>query len=135
MDRIRDYLSLRDIPLWFAAAGVFMLAAIGVAASFGRPDILPAVAIVVLTWILVLAAGRFVVRRLRYSRLFRVAVAVLAVLLAFGSGFFGGWYLIPAAVSLLLVELFAPSPGSRVAPAPPSGEPREFDWPDEPADG
>ena len=132
MDRLRPYLALRDVPLWLAAAGIFMLTVTGLSVGLQHPDVLPVIPVIAICWILVLGAGRLAVRRLPYVRVARVLLAVVALLLAFELGYFGGWYLLPAALSLVLVEILAPAPGARPrAPATPGPRTSGFDWPDD----
>jgi hypothetical protein len=138
MDRLRPYLTVRDIPLWLAAAGVFMLVVTGLSVGIQQPDVFPVVVVIAICWIMALGAGRLALRRMPYVRPARVLVAVVALILAFELGYFGGWYLLPAALSLVLVEVLAPSPAGRTRSAPARGSPptpssraSDFDWPDD----
>lgn len=65
-------------------------------------------------WLAILAALR-VFGRLPADRFERIALAVATLPMLFLAAFEGGWYLLPAAVAWLLVEIAGRPPTPRVA--------------------
>ena len=122
---LRPYLTVRDLPLWLALAGMLIMALTGLVGSLADSRLAPTVVLVVGSCAFVILAGRVLLRRIRYARPWRVMLAILAFLL------------LPAALALLAVELVSPVPsGSRRSGTLPSrtGDdeaPADFDWPDD----
>ncbi len=137
MNRLGPYLTKRDIPLWLAVVGLGFLAVSGALSTLHDASLLPIVVLIVGIAIVVTFGGRILVRRLPYTRITRVIVAIVALatvimLLPVSSVLF------PAAVALLAVEMMAAPPrewsARNVLPAPPdaSRDTGGFDWPEEP---
>jgi large-conductance mechanosensitive channel len=153
VERLRPWLTVRDIPLWLAAAGLAFLAVTGLVESLVDASVLPVVVIVVGGALVATVGGRFVVRRLAYNRLLRIVVALVALAMVFFLPGALAFVMLPSALALLGVEMMAQAPdpaaepawparwtirpASRSRGAPPggdqeTGEPTEFDWPEEP---
>jgi hypothetical protein len=154
MERLRPFLTLRDVPLWLAGAGLAFLAATGLVQALVDPALAPVVVIVVGGALVATVGGRFVVRRFAYNRLIRIIVALVALLMVFFLPGALAFVMLPSALALLAVEMMAPPPAPGAEPPwparwtirPPSpsrgeqpagdretGEPTGFDWPEEPA--
>ena len=154
MERLRPLLTLRDIPLWLAAAGLAFLAVTGLVQSVVDPSLVPVVVIVVGAALVATVGGRYVVRRFAYNRLFRIIVALVALAMVFFLPGALAFVMLPSALALLAVEMMAPPPAPGTAPAWPARrvirpaspspggpragdqearEPTGFDWPEEPA--
>ena len=137
MSRLRLYLTLRDLPLWLAIAGLAVMALSGGIEAVRDPSLASLVALVVGSCAVTMALGRVLVRRIPYTRARRVVVALVALLVLFP--LLGGlaFFLLPAAFALLAVELVATPPsaagtGGRRPPAGTSpGEAGDFEWPEE----
>lgn len=153
MERLRPFLTLRDVPLWLAAAGLAFLAATGLVQSLVDPSLVPIVVIVVGGALVATVGGRFVVRRFAYNRLFRIIIALVALAMVFFLPGALAFVMLPSALALLAVEMMAPPPVPSAAPAWPerwanraaspsrgapragdqeAREPTGFDWPEEP---
>lgn len=154
MEHLRSLLTLRDIPLWLAAAGLAFLAATGLVQALVDPSLVPVVVIVVGGALVATVGGRFVVRRFAYNRLLRIIVALVALAMVFFLPGALAFVMLPSALALLAVEMMAPPPVPGAKPAWPArltirpaslsgggprardqetGEPTGFDWPEEPA--
>ena len=154
MERLRPFLTLRDIPLWLAAAGLAFLAVTGLVQALIDPSLVPVVVIVVGSALVATVGGRFVVRRFAYNRLLRIIVALVALAMVFFLPGALAFVMLPSALALLAVEMMAPPPDPSAAPAWPAQrmirpaslrrggpragdqetrEPTGFDWPEEPA--
>ncbi len=120
---LRRYLTVRDVPLWLALAGLLMMALSGVVQSFGDPSLAPVVVLVMGGTVLTIVLGRVLVRHTRYTRRRRVAVGVLALVSLFPLLGTLAFLLLPAALALLAVELVAPPPGP-AGPPPGLAAPR-----------
>ena len=130
--RLRPWLTVRDLPLWLAIAGLLVMSVTGLIGSIADPGLAPTVALVVGSCVVTILAGRVLVRRIRYARPWRVTVAVLALLVLFPLLGALAFLLLPAALALLAVELVSPAPSGALAPRRPAGEgPTDFDWPDD----
>ena len=134
---LRPYLTVRDLPLWLALAGMLVMVVTGLVGSLADPRLAPTVVLVVGSCAFVIVAGRVLVRRIRYARAWRVTLAILALLVLFPLLGALAFLLLPAALALLAVELVSPAPsGSRRSGSLPSrtatdGAPTDFDWPDD----
>jgi large-conductance mechanosensitive channel len=154
VERLRPFLTLRDVPLWLAAAGLAFLASTGLVQAVVDPTLVPVVVIVVGGALVATVGGRFVVRRFAYNRLLRIVVALVALAMVFFLPGALAFVMLPSALALLAVEMMAPPPAPGAEPAwparwsirpsslprgaPPAGgqetgEPTGFDWPEEPA--
>ncbi len=154
MERLRSFLTLRDIPLWLAAAGLAFLAGTGLVQALVDPSLAPVVVIVVGGALVATVGGRFVVRRFAYNRLLRILIALVALAMVFFLPGALAFVMLPSALALLAVEMMAPPPAPgaahawparlpiRSASPSPGGshagdlearEPTGFDWPEEPA--
>lgn len=135
--RLRPYLTVRDLPLWLALAGMLVMAVTGLVGSLADSRLAPTVVLVVGSCAFVILAGRVLVRRIRYARPWRVTLAILALLVLFPLLGALAFLLLPAALALLAVELVSPVPsGSRRSGSLPSRTdrdeaPTDFDWPDD----
>ncbi len=155
VERLRPFLTVRDIPLWLAATGLAMLAVAGIVQSLADPSLVALVLLVVGGTFVAIVAGRFAVRRVAYNRLLRIVVALVALGIVFFLPGAVAFVLLPAALALLAVEMMARPPDRSAAPAratrsvvrlaspsesgPAGGdqethEPTGFDWPEEPAE-
>ena len=144
---LRPWLTVRDLPLWLAIAGLLVMSATGLIGSIADPGLAPTVALVVGGCVATILAGRVLVRRIRYARPWRVTVAVLALLVLFPLLGALAFLLLPAALALLAVELVSTAPSGPPAPRGPADEapadeaptdeapadeaPADFDWPDD----
>ena len=134
---LRPYLTVRDLPLWLALAGMLVMAVTGLVGSLADSRLAPTVVLVVGSCAFVILAGRVLVRRIRYARPWRVTLAILALLVLFPLLGALAFLLLPAALALLAVELVSAVPaGSRRSGSLPSRTDREeaptdFDWPDD----
>lgn len=97
-------MTVRQIPWILALAGVILPLAAGGFSTW------PLAAV----WLAILAALR-AFARLPADRFERIALAVATLPMLFLAAFEGGWYLLPAAVAWLLVEIAGRPPTPRVA--------------------
>ena len=138
---LRPWLTVRDLPLWLALAGLLVMSVTGVIGSIADPGLATTVALVVGGCVATILAGRVLVRRIRYARRWRVMVAILALLVLFPLLGALAFLLLPAALALLAVELVSSAPRGPADEAPadeaptdeaPADEaPADFDWPDD----
>lgn len=126
IDRLRPYLTVRDVPLWLAGVAFAWLIADGLIETLANPAVAIVVLVVVGVPLLLVVAGRRLVRRRPYSRRFRLLVALVALFAIFALPVqlaFVSFSFLPAALALLAVELAARPPVRPNQKAPAAGEP------------